>query len=123
MTDGANYGISGTGINISAQNFAVGSRSSIVAGAGGPVEQSNQAVALAVPLEQLRLAIDAFQGPQATKESLSALHREVTAELQTASPNRQVLVGKLESLQRLAGPAATIVQAAAVLAHAIGPLL
>lgn len=114
MSDSANYGISGVQ-NINAQNIAVGANSRI--------EQSNWSDPLGSPLADLQHAIEAFQGSPASREALIATQAEIVEELKAPSPDKSKLLAKVASISHLAGPAAAIVQATAVLAQAIATVL
>jgi cell envelope opacity-associated protein A len=110
MTDWTNYGIGGVG-NPNAENLAVGTNSR--------VEQSNWPDSIAGQLADLQSAIDAFQGPPATREALMKAHVEILEELRAPVPDKHKIHAKLTFLGQLAGPAATVVQAAAALAQMI----
>jgi hypothetical protein len=73
MSDTANQGVSGQNITISGQNVAVGANSRVEQNiSGGPFN---------APLADLRSAIEAFDGPQETRQALLAAHAEVADEL------------------------------------------
>ncbi len=114
MSDSVNYGISGVQ-NINAQNIAVGTNSKI--------EQSNWSESLGRPLADLQQAIEGFQGSPATREALLTTQAEIVEELKAPVPDKHKVLAKVSSLSHLAGPAATIVQATAVLAQAIATIL
>lgn len=114
MSDSVNYGISGVQ-NITAQNIAVGPNSKI--------EQSSRSEPLDRPLAELARAIDAFEGSQGARDALIAAHAEVVEELEAAAPDKRRILSKLASVRDLAGPAVTVVQAAAVLTQAITTIL
>jgi hypothetical protein len=109
MTDSTNYGIIAQ--NINAENIAVG--------ANARIEQTNRSERLAPALADLARAIAGFQGPPAEREALLAAHAEIAQELDAPAPDKGRLLARLARLRELAGPAATIVQAAAALAQAI----
>jgi hypothetical protein len=113
MPDSANYGISGG--NITAQNLAVGPNSRI--------EQSNYSQSFANPLSDLARAIDAFDGPPQARDALMAVQTEIAGELEAPAPDKNRVLAKLATIKDLAGPTATVVQAAAVLAQAIATIL
>jgi hypothetical protein len=113
MPDSVNYSVTGT--NINAQNIAVGENASIV--------QTDSSQSLTQPLAQLRSAIDAIEAPALTKEALTAAHEEIAHELDAPEPDKGKLLAKLMSLSALAGPAGTVVSAAAALAQAITVIL
>lgn len=114
MSDSVNYGISGAQ-NIVAQNIAVGPNSKI--------EQSNWSESLDHPLANLSRAIDTFEGSPQVRDALLAARAEITAELSTPAPDKNRVLAKLATVREMAGPAATVVQAAAVLAQAIATIL
>jgi hypothetical protein len=123
MSDSANYGISGTG-NITAQNIAVGPNATINAdGASNIIDQSNRSELFSGPLTDLRCAIEALQGQPETRDALISTHAEIAEELESPEPDKGRILGKLAVVKQLAGPAATIVQAAAVLTQAIISIL
>ena len=96
-------------------NVAIGSHSKI--------EQVNvMSSLLAQPLADLENAINAFQGSPATRDALQSTQAEIVGELKAPAPDKGRILAKLASLSQLAGPAATIVQAAAVLAQAIATI-
>ncbi len=114
MSDAGNQGVSGQNINISGQNVVVGANSRVEQGiSGGPFD---------APLADLRRAIEAFDGPQATRQVLLVAHAEVAEELKAPVPDRNKLLAKLASLRELAGPAAAVAQAAAALAQVVTAL-
>lgn len=114
MPDSVNYGISGAQ-NIAAQNIAVGPNSRI--------EQSNWSESLSHPLADLARAIDAFEGPPQARDALISARAEIDGELRAPAPDKGRILAKLATVKDLAGPAATVVQAATVLAQAIATIL
>jgi hypothetical protein len=113
MSDSVNYGISGVQ-NITAQNIAVGANSKI--------EQNNWSDGLEQPLGDLRRAIEDFEGPRAARESLVEMQAAMVRELEVPVPDKGKILTMLSSIKDLAGPAATVVQAAAVLAGVIAAI-
>lgn len=123
MSDSTNYGISGAG-NIAAQNIAVGPNSTIIAdGATNAIHQANRSEILSGPLADLQYAIEALQGQPDTQAALMLTHTELADELKAPEPDKSRVLGKLAVIKQLAGPAATILQAAAALTQAINPIL
>jgi hypothetical protein len=114
MPDSVNYGISGVQ-SIVAQNIAIGANSRI--------EQSNSGEPFAPQLAELARAIGAFEGPPAARDALIATHAEIAGELEAPAPDKSKILSKLALLRDLAGPAATVVQAAAVLTQAVMTIL
>jgi hypothetical protein len=113
MSDWINSGISGVG-NLNVENLAVGANSKI--------EQTKWSEPAARQLADLQSAIDAYQGPPATRDALSEAHAEIAAELRAPAPDRDKLLARLTSLSGLAGPASAIVQAATALAQVIAAI-
>jgi hypothetical protein len=114
MSETVNYGISGVQ-NITAQNIAVGANSKI--------EQTISSGRFSTPLAELERAIAAFDGPPAAGDALLAAQAEIAGELEAPAPDKSTVLAKLASVKDLAGTAAAIVQAAAVLAHAVTTIL
>jgi hypothetical protein len=115
MSSSDNVSVNISGGNVSG-NLAIGPHSK--------AEQVNVvSSSLAQPLADLESAVDAYQGPPATRDALQHTHAEIVGELKAPSPDKGKILAKLASLSQLAGPAATIVQAAAVLAQAIPKIL
>jgi hypothetical protein len=108
---------------LAAQNVAIGDNSTIVNEGAGTIEQSNRYQLLGAPLADLQRAIEAFQGDPETRRQMLDAHREIAAELERPAPDKSRVLAVLDSLKRLAGSASAIVQAAATLALAAGPLL
>jgi hypothetical protein len=115
MSDTANQGVSGQSIIISGQNVAVGANSR--------VEQNVSGGPFRAPLADLRHAIDVFDGPLETRQALLAAHAEVADELEAPAPDKHKLLAKLDSLKELAGPVATVAQAATALAQIVVALV
>ncbi len=115
MADQINSGIIIRGGSFSARDVAVGDHAKI--------EQSDWQRAVDQPLADLRDAIDGFSGQPATRDALVMAHAKVAEELASPVPDKQKLLDRLTSLSALAGPAATVVQAAAALAQVIAAVL
>jgi hypothetical protein len=113
VSDSVNYGISGAQ-NIVAQNIAMGN---------SRIEQSNKSESFGPQLAELKRAIAAFEGPPPARDALIATHAEIAAELEAPAPDKSRVLAKLAALKDLAGPAVTVVQAAAVLTHAVSTIL
>jgi len=115
MPERVNSGIIVTGGSFNARDVAVGDHAKI--------ERSGSSEMFAEPLADLRAAIDSFEGPPATKAALTAAHDKLTEELEAPEPDKHKLLDRLSSLTGLAGPAATVVQAAMALAQVIAAVL
>lgn len=112
MTDQGNQGISGQSVQINAQNLAVGAHSKIDQTVlSDPLGQRQ--------LDDLRTAIESFEGSPSTREALLATQMQITEELQAPTPDKHRLLTLLSSLKELAGPATAVIQAAAALAQVI----
>jgi hypothetical protein len=114
MSGTGNQGVSGQNINISGHNVAVGANSR--------VEQNVSGGPFGPPLADLRRAIEAYDGPPATRQALLAAHVKVAEELKASAPDKNKLLAKLASLKELAGPAAAVVQAVTALAQVVAAL-
>ena len=109
-----NYGISGAR-SVSAHNLVVGPSGSIVENAVPPAFQSK--------LEQLRTAVNAFDGDAGTKTGMLAATDEVASELAAPEPDKSKLQQRLTSIAQAAGSVGTVTTAATALLTLVTQLI
>ena len=112
MGDWVNSGIVGNVQNVG--NLAVGDNSRVEVTNIEPLREK---------LDDLTQAVEAFQGSTETRNKLIAAHREVTAELQSAKPDKNKVLAKLTQIAGAAGSTTTIVSAVSALATAVQLIL
>jgi hypothetical protein len=112
MGDWVNSGIVGNVQNVG--NLAVGNNSRVEVTNIEPLMEK---------LEDLTRAVEDFHGSPEARNELVAAHRELTAELQGAKPDKNRVLAKLTQIASAAGTATTIVSAASALATAVSLVL